>query len=99
MTELSPAVLALLEDLTILEDALIGGTLGAPREPRRRVTLRVMSPFIRALLIGCVAMLMATAAGGALGFGPWAWFGLLVAMMLFTSLFDREGFYGPRGPR
>lgn len=35
----------------------------------------------------------------ALGFGPWAWFGTLLALMFFTSLFDREGFYGPREPR
>ncbi|HYN50348.1 MAG TPA: hypothetical protein VES62_05435 [Thermoleophilaceae bacterium] len=58
-----------------------------------------MSPFIRALLIGCVAMIPASVAAGALDFGPWAWFVLIVAMMFFTSLFDREGFYGPREPR
>jgi len=58
-----------------------------------------MSPFVRALIIGGVATLALGQVGVALDFGPWAWFAFVVAMMFFTSLFDREGFYGPREPR
>jgi hypothetical protein len=58
-----------------------------------------MSPTLRALLIGALATVPVVLVGKALGFDGLAWFGVLLAMMFFTSLFDREGFYGPRKPR
>jgi hypothetical protein len=60
--------------------------------------MKVMSPFIRALPIGALACVPVAMVGKALDFGSWAWFGALLALMFFASLFDREGFYGPREP-
>ena len=61
--------------------------------------MTAMSPFIRALITGGLITVPAAMVGEALGFGPWAWFVFLLVMMFVTSLFDREGFYGPREPR
>ena len=47
---------------------------------------------------GAALCVPAVCIGEALHFGGFAWLVTLVVLMLVTSLFDREGFYGPRDP-
>ena len=47
-------------------------------------------------LAGAVLIVPLGAIAKALHFGGFGWLVLLVALMFFVSLFDREYFYGPR---
>ena len=49
-----------------------------------------------AVTVGAIMCVPAVMLGEALHFGGLAWLGLLVLLMLITSLLDREYFYGPR---
>jgi hypothetical protein len=56
---------------------------------------RAVFAFVAGTLLCVPAVLL----GEALHFGGLAWLATLIALILATSLFDREGFYGPRGPQ
>lgn len=49
-----------------------------------------------AFLVGATLLIPAGMVGRALDFGGLAWLGMFVLVLLAASLFDREGFYGPR---
>jgi hypothetical protein len=61
--------------------------------------MKRMSRTFVAIAIGAIVFVPVGLVARALDFGPAAWFGVFLAMMFFTSLLDREGFYGPRGSR
>jgi hypothetical protein len=57
-----------------------------------------MKRALLAFLAGLLLCIPAAIVGHTLNFGGFAWLVTLVALMFVTSLFDREGFYGPRDP-
>jgi len=57
-----------------------------------------MKRALLAFLAGLLLCILAAIVVHALHFGGFAWLVTLVVLMFVTSLFDREGFYGPRAP-
>jgi hypothetical protein len=57
-----------------------------------------MKRALLAFLAGLLLCIPAAIVGHALNFGGFAWLVTLAVLMFVTSLFDREGFYGPRDP-
>jgi hypothetical protein len=53
---------------------------------------------VLAFLAGMLLCIPAAIIGEALDFGGFAWLCTIVVLLLVTSLFDREGYYGPRDP-